>query len=287
MTTPPATLPPYGAHRPGLLFRATLAASRRVPRIPVIKQLSFLFRRIARAADGGHVDVRHWGLRLRLSPAGNISEGGFLFMPDRWDRAERQFLAERLHSGAVVVDVGSNAGGYLWWVQHVLGSEWRGVAVEPDPELRARLALNLAENDMAHVQLFGCGVAPEHGQARLRIHRENRGQNRLLVDGSAADGGEHDESAARSVVVRMIPLPELLKEADVERVDALKIDVEGMEPAILDDFLDRAPASLFPGAILMEATRSSPPHQALIERLEGLGYRARLRTQLNIALVRA
>lgn len=257
-----------------------LSVCRAIPSIPVIKQLRFLLRRMFRAFSGPYVDVEVWGLRLRLSPAGNRSEGGFLFLPHRWDGLEREFLASGLAPGAVFVDLGANAGGYLWWVQRQLGHEWRGVAVEPDPQLRARLEHNLAANDMDHVRVFPYAVGPEPGEASLRIDPVNRGQN-ALVGEREGYGGEQ-----AMVTVRIVPLPELLEEAGLERMDSLKIDVEGLEAAILEDFIDRAPPALLPNLILMEMARHSEPHDAAVRRLEGLGYEVVLRTTLNVGLVR-
>lgn len=278
---PDPPLPPWGAHRPGLLFRIVLRLSRAIPQIPVIKQLAFLLRRVGRSRHR-QVDVRHWGLRLRLLTAGNISESTFLFMPRRWDRREREFLARHLEPGAVFVDVGANAGGYLWWLQWVLGSEWRGLAVEPDPELRGRLRLNLEENAMRHVRVVGAAVGVRGGRSRIRIDPANRGRNVLLPpEAGAAGTGE----PARTVEVRVVPLLDLLEEAGLERVDALKVDVEGLEAEILDDFLDRAPDRLFPQLVLTEL-RDSPEHRALLERLDTRGYRVELRTRLNAGLRR-
>jgi FkbM family methyltransferase len=273
-----AAHPDWGRHRPPPAFRLVLAVSQRIPQVPGIKQLAFALRRIGRRLAADPVDVRHRGLRLRLRSRGNISEGTFLYMPGRWDRPERAFLASRLRSGAVFVDVGANAGGYLWWVQHLLGDRWTGVAVEPDPDLAARLRFNLATNGMDHVQLFPVAVGPTDGSARLRVDEENRGQN-ALVSGAGAD------VPGQVVDVRVVPLPELLEEAGVTRVDALKIDVEGMEPAILDDFLDRADPALRPGLILMELLDEAS-HRGLFDRLEAAGYRVALRTRLNVAFVR-
>lgn len=274
-----AEAPRWGAHRPGLPFRVVRGLSRAVPQLPLIKQLAFLLRRVGRSLHTW-VDVRHWGLRLRLRTAGNISESTFLFMPRRWDRPERRFLARHLRPGAVFVDVGANAGGYLWWVQRLLGSDWRGLAVEPDPELRARLRLNLYENGMTHVRVVAAAVGPTEGRSWIAIDPDNRGENVLVTE---APDGPGTGGSATTVEVRVVPLPELLDEEGLTRVDALKIDVEGLEPAILEDFLDRAPDRLLPQLLLTELP-SPPEGRRLLARLEDRGYRLELRTRLNAGL---
>ena len=273
--TGPGAAPPWGARRPGLVFRAALRASRAVPQWPVVRQLAFLFRRIARRAAADPVDVTHWGHRLRLLTRGNISESTFLFMPERWDREERRFLARELAPGAVVVDVGANAGGYLWWLLHLFGDDCRALAVEPDPGLRDRLRFNLATNGFDNVEVVGVAVGPEPGRGWLHVHRRNLGQSALLEEGAGA-----------GVPVPVRPLPELVREAGLPRIDALKMDVEGLEAAVLHDFYDRAPEAVWPRLLLVERN-PGPDHRALIGRLRELDYAEALATRLNVALRRA
>ncbi len=45
---------------------------------------------------------------------------------------------------------------------------------------------------------------------------------------------------------------EILEEASITHVDALKIDVEGFEDRVLTGFFKEAPASLWPGAVVIE-----------------------------------
>lgn len=233
--------------------------------MPVVKQLAFLVRRMARRVARDPVDVRHEGLRLRLRTRGNISESTFLFMPRRWDCRERSFLAAELAPDATFVDVGANAGGYVWCVLALLGDEGRVVAVEPDPALRARLRFNLETNRETRVTVVGAAVAARSGKGWLVRDPDNRGQNALSAEsGASAVTGTSTETEAGADVlpVPVRPLPEILEEAGVTRVDALKIDVEGMEPEILADFFDRAPEALWPRLILTEL-QATPDHHEL------------------------
>lgn len=287
--------PAWGAHRPGLTFRILVRASRAVPQVPLVKQLAFLLRRIARLVAADPVDVVHWGLRLRLLTRGNISESTFLFMPRRWDRSERRFLARELGPGAVFVDVGANAGGYLWWLLHLLGRDLRAVAVEPDPDLYRRLRFNLATNGFDHVAVVGAAVGPEAGEGWLRIDRRNLGESALAESptgppgpagaGWGRDPDERPGAGTDRVRVPVRRLPELVVAAGLSRIDALKIDVEGLEPPILQDFYDRAPEALWPRLLVVER-QPGPEHSALVARLEGLGYRQALASRLNVVLRR-
>lgn len=294
---PDAGSPAWGARRPGPLFRGLVLASRAVPQVPVVKQLAFLFRRMARRLVADPVDVVHWGLRLRLLTRGNISESTFLFMPRRWDRKERALLARELQPGAVFVDVGANAGGYLWWLLRLLGSDLRALAVEPDPGLCHRLQFNLATNGFGNVDVVRAAVGPEAGEGWLTIDPRNLGESALTTEPPPAASGQDrvegsppsergpEKAQARRVRVPVRPLPEIVEAAGLTRVDALKIDVEGLEAAILQDFYDRAPESLWPRLLVVER-QPGPAHQSLVARLGELGYREAVTSTLNVVLRR-
>jgi FkbM family methyltransferase len=276
----------WGTRRPGLLFRALLLATRAVPQLPVVKQLAFLLRRVARTVVEDPVDVVHWGHRLRLFTRGNISESTFLFMPARWDRPERELLERELRPGAVFVDVGANAGGYIWWVLRCLGEECRALAIEADPALCERLAFNLATNGWGNVEVVGTAVGVEPGEGWLKLDPGNRGQNVLADHPGDRPDPEEDRGLADGRVIR-VPvrrLHEIVTESGLPRIDALKIDVEGLEAAVLRDFFHRAPPSLWPGLLLVE--RQGPDHGALDARLTALGYEEALATRLNVVLRR-
>lgn len=312
--TAPST-PPWGAARPGLLFRACRTLARATPQLPVVKQIAFVFRRAARLVGPDPVDVEHRGLRLRLRTRGNISESTFLFMPRRWDREERRFLERELPSEPVFVDVGANAGGYVWFLLDRWGPQCRVLAVEPDPSLRERLRFNLRTNGLENVEVAAAAVGSTCGEGWLRIDPDNRGANALLREGgggpapdraapnsttagtpgaprepaSAGESAASPESAtstdSTAVRVPVRPLVDLVEEAGLRRIDGLKVDVEGLEPAILLDFFERAPAPLRPRVLLVE-WQETPEHAALARRLDELDYRHALETRLNAGFLR-
>lgn len=270
---------PWGHYRPTGLRRALLRLSRAVPAVPIVKQAAFLFRRAGRTGLAGPVDTTVWDHRLRLFPTGNLAEGRILFMPRQWDPVERAALARHLEEGSVFVDVGANAGGYVWWVRSAAGESATILAVEPDPELCAQLRFNLRANDARNVRLVQAAAGAEEGSRELHIDLRNRGRSTLLADGGA------DGEAARAEVVSVRPLADLVREAGLERIDALKIDIEGLEPPVLGHFFDTAEETLWP-RVLMTEIRDTPDHRALDAHLRTTGYDARVRTGRNVIWIR-
>lgn len=178
--------------------------------------------------------------------------------------------------GLVFVDVGANFGGYTWWVLHLLGDDCRIVAVEADPELGSSLQAHLDENEVRNVTVLPVAVGGGEGRAILRVDRRNRGE-------SALAGSTERPEEGIAVVVR--PLAALLGEQGLERVDLLKIDIEGMELPVLDSYFAQAPAASWPRRILCEL-KATPEHEALARLLHQRGYVVEARTRRNAAFMR-
>ncbi len=231
----------------------------------------------------GPVDVRAWGFKLRLKPRGSVSEARVLFLPRSWDRGERRALAPLLGPGSVFVDVGANAGGYVFWAASLCGKTGRVLAFEPDPALARQLRWNVAANAAEdRISVVEAAVAASPGRGTLLPGGRNSGENRL-ADGDAGEG----------TLVRVATLADAVREAGLERIDCLKVDVEGREADVLEPFFAAAPARLRPRVLLVEvdgprasagAAKSgegSASSSDLERWIAAQGYRLVLRTGLN------
>ena len=246
------------------------------PRLPFSYRLSLWLRSPIKHGTPHPLDVLVWGLRLRLLPRGNISETKMLFTPDIFDPEELAWLASYLGPDAVFVDVGANAGAYSWFMRSQFGKNIRIIAVEPDPEMRRRLAFNLLTNDIRNIEVCPVALSDTQGEAVLQLCEDQRGQN-ALVDQASAMG--------QTITVPVDTLANLFAARAVDRIDALKIDIEGHEVRALGHFFSHAPASLWPRALV---TEFKPETSADILRImEGAGYRRAKITKLNWLFERA
>lgn len=216
------------------------------------------------------LDVVTWGLRLRLLPKGNISETRLLFTPQWFDQEELEWLALRLDAGATFVDIGANAGAYSFFVRSRFGADVRIVAVEPDPEMQQRIAYNMASNGIDNIEICPVALSDSSGEAMLELQEGQRGQN-ALVDAP---------TAGRSMlVVPVNTLTNLLAERGVQRIDALKIDIEGHEHRVLGHFFAHAEPGLWPRALLTEFKPETGPE--ILRILQAAGYRRVKITRMN------
>lgn len=238
-------------------------------KLPLLYRIALILRRPLKYGADHAFDVTVWGLRLRLLPRGNISEAKVLFTPQFFDRAELDWLASHLLSNGTFVDIGANAGAYSLAMRSRFGAGIRILAVEPDPEMRRRIAFNLASNGIQNIEICPVALSDKQGEAQLELSVTQRGQN-ALVDAPAG---------ANTLTVPVDTLASLLQSRGVTRVDAFKIDVEGHEIRVLGHFFANAPQSLWPKAIVTEYKDDTCAE--ILRILGGAGYVQVRTTKLN------
>ncbi len=263
---------PWGAHRPRGWGGFWLKVARSFPGGWPWSRFALLARRVARRRMGGPVDTRVWGQRLRLFPDRSVSEARILFLPRSWDRAERRLLGEwALAPGFTFVDVGANVGGYSFWVASQMAPTGLVLAVEPNPSLARQLRYNVGANRAGdRICVVEAAVGAESGTGKLTVGARNSGENRLVDDAGSA--GE------ATVPVRVATLADLVEEAGIDRIDCLKVDVEGREAEVIQPYLSTEPRAAWPRYLIVELKgRRGELEQWITER----GYVRVLRTKLN------
>jgi FkbM family methyltransferase len=270
---------PFGSYAPSGVCAMILRATRQCPTGWLGKRLAFFLRALGvRALRGRPVDIESVGARMRLYPDSNVCEKRLLFTPQYFDPRERALLAERLSGEFVFLDIGASVGGYALFLAARAGARARILAVEPLPELFERLVYNIEQNVFANVKALSCALADRDGEITLFMNAHNRGEASMRVVSADARGAR--------VRVPAKSLLSILAEEGYERVDAIKLDIEGAEDLVLDPFFRDAAPALWPRLIVMEFSLLRAG-AALEQRLRGLGYREMLRTHENVAYERA
>ncbi len=262
----------WGAYRLAGWRKAWLAFCHRLPVWAGMRRVALWLRKPLKMALSDWADVTVWGLRLRLFPKGNLSEQRVLLMPQYFDRAERLALAGELAGGGVFLDIGANIGSYSLWAAS-LGAAVRVEAFEPDAELCNRLRFNLETNRLLdRVRVHNLALGSQRGAMFLERGEINRGQNRVVE--TAVEGAEE---------IRVETLTEFLREAGIDRITALKIDVEGHEVAVLKPLLEEVPRSAWPALIVCEIEKKyrSAAELAVWQLLVDAGYAMEKRARIN------
>jgi FkbM family methyltransferase len=268
------------------LDRAVIGITSRLPDNWLGLRLAILLRRVVTmrlSVDSG-LDIERWGLHMRLHPRDNGCEKGLLFTPQMFEVPERAELeAEIRKLGAagrpfVFVDIGANVGLFSLFVASCAGRNATILAFEPEPENIRRLKFNIDANPGLPIRVFPFALAERGGSVLLELDRRDRGGTRTLRE---SDGGLH----AGAFRAQCRPLLDVLMEERVQSIDALKIDVEGVEDTILAPFFRDAPKGLWPRLLIIEDTRNLWQIDLLSE-LIAIGYSVAARTKLNFILRR-
>jgi len=232
-----------------------------------------LIRRIITAGRAGPFDVEAFpGQHARLYPTENLSDKRVFAGVQFWDWAERAALGRAIRAAeepVYMVDAGANAGLYTLAVRaEARGKALNVLAIEPDPENLARLRFNIAASGARDdVRVAPIALSDRTGETRITTGHANRGELTVGDEGTP---------------VAMCPLLDAVREAGFPRIDALKIDIEGMEDQVLGQFLENAPKGLWPRLVILEVRRGEAT--PALHTLLGHGYVAEERTRMNAVL---
>lgn len=185
-----------------------------------------------------------------------------------FENAERLFVERLLVPGMIVLDIGAHHGFYTLLASKKVGSHGKVLAIEPSPREMRALRLNLRINRCRNVCVDSRALGEAAGEAKLHIviGRET-GCNSLRKPGS---------EPTKDIRVHVERLDRLLKDHRIERVDFVKLDVEGAELSVLKGASDLLRLFLRP-VILAEVQdiRTKPwgyPAREIVRFLVDLGY---------------
>ncbi len=245
-----------------LIERALLFYGTRLPNHPRKWWLLDRFRRSLGVDIDRDIEVNREGLRWSLNPA-DFEHAG-LFWAGAKDKWDLYHLRSILGPGSVFLDIGSNFGYYSLTLAAALNRQCKIHAFEPNPKTYSRLLRHIEWNGMRDViSAHQVALSDTEGAATLIERADNSGASRLGND-------------AAGVSVQMTTLDAFCRADAMERLDALKIDVEGYEARVLIG--GRATLSRFKPAIVIEfwttgLARAGSSVDEVAGVLDDLGYK--------------
>jgi FkbM family methyltransferase len=143
-----------------------------------------------------------------------------------FETGELAFAEGFLRPGMTVLDIGAHQGLYTLLASRRVRPSGRVFSFEPSPRERRALRLNLAINFCDNVAVQSLALGSEETTADLYVVDEyNTGYNSLKPPRVA--------QATRAVPVKIGTLDHWLGEKKIDRVDFIKLDVEGAELSVL------------------------------------------------------
>lgn len=206
-----------------------------------------LWPRLGAKAGSRQIEVA--GARL----AYRLNRGDIQGIREVW--IDRIYRMPAPHRFGVIVDLGTNIGLTSVWLQREYGADLL-IGVEPDPANAELARRNLRANGVPG-KVLQAAIGPSDGEARFSAPEGASNLGRLSSSGN---------------VVRQISMNTVLAElAPGQRIDLLKLDVEGAEQELLlagdISWLERVEA------IIAEFHPDRVDVPQLVASLEGHGFR--------------
>jgi FkbM family methyltransferase len=129
-----------------------------------------------------------------------------------------------------VIDAGANRGAFTDAFLQLHKPE-RVVLVEAIPELALKLQARY-EGD-PRISVLGAALSDRDGEARFEINRSEASSSLLPIDPRNSEWFSRDLNVANSIVVPTLTLATLMHREKLDRVDLLKLDLQGAERLVL------------------------------------------------------
>jgi FkbM family methyltransferase len=177
-----------------------------------------------------------------------------IFLTGLYDPNEFTYLDRILKPGGTFIDVGANMGLYTLFAAKRVAPHGAVVAIEPSSRDFSRLEAHLALNHLINVHSLKIAISNCSKEADLLIAPENiSGHNTLgyfAYDSVTPQGKER---------VRVERLDDVVQRIGLQRIDVLKIDIEGAELHALHGA--KKILKLFRPVILLEVFDRALKHQ--------------------------
>lgn len=170
--------------------------------------------------EHGYIAIKQTKHGLFMFNRNDLFIGRSLDLYGEWSESEIVLLSNFLQPGDTVIDVGANIGTHAIAFARAVGAGGSVVAFEPQRLPFHLLCGNAAINCLGHVQCRQQAVGSRRGTARVPVLSPDQPRNFGAVPLNTEFAGD---------VVEMVTLDSL----ELASCRLIKIDVEGMEPEVI------------------------------------------------------
>lgn len=180
-----------------------------------------------------------------------------IYVWQEWEPASSAIWLALLGTGQTVVDVGANKGWFSLLAARRVGPGGRVVSYEPLPRNWQDVEATAAANRHQHWKVRPVAASDHQGTAQLSSPRDAGGTGWGTLETRSQAGME-------SIEVEVVTLAQDLAAMGIERVDLLKMDIEGHELAAMRGLLPLLVEQKV-GSLLVEVHGNSLKEQGMRE----------------------
>ena len=161
------------------------------------------------------------GSKMFLDPGDSLD----LSINGVYGELDTQIVREQIKEGDIVIDVGANIGYYTLIFAQLVGKSGKVFAFEPEPKNFEILKKNIAINNYDNVIVEQKIVSEKNGKMKLYVSNSDIVGHRI----------QQMRDLENFVEVESVTLDDYMKKLSLDdKVNFIKIDVEGFEPNVLE-----------------------------------------------------
>jgi FkbM family methyltransferase len=198
-----------------------------------------------------------------------------VFWRGSYSSAELSWMGQVIKKDWVFFDIGANKGEFSLFAAKRL-TQGKVIAFEPVPSLCAELQQNILLNHFQQVRVVCKGLSDCQGEAIIYNAREKYDNEWNLGTYSIYQGNKTNTAFGK---IELMVLDDFVKSENMERLDLMKIDIEGAEWKMLQGA--RETIARFKPLILVELNAETTAAAGytpidILDFLKGFGYRFRI-----------
>jgi len=187
--------------------------------------LSIISRVEARFTPRGIFLLNRQGVKMYVD-SNDTALGRRLVNSDAWEPYETELFRQSIRPDMAIVDVGANIGYYSLVAAKILNGTGKVIAFEPVPRSYQLLVKSIQQNQFKNIVSVQRALSDINSTRELFLDARNYGicsfSEKIVPESTGP------------IAVETVTLDSYLKKLGVQRVDLLKVDVEGAEALVLE-----------------------------------------------------
>jgi len=163
--------------------------------------------------------IYNFGLCLDNSSGNEIYHLGF------YEPATVHFIQNCLQPGQTFIDVGSSIGIMTFTSALCIGTKGKVFAFEPNPQRFENLLDGIRINGFSNIKAVNLGLGKE--EADMKLYHDLYSPSMVKTDASE-----------KYNIVKVVRFVDFAKDNQIEKIDFVKIDVEGFEDQVVEGMMD-------------------------------------------------
>jgi len=163
-------------------------------------------------------------LKMELDPREYIQAMIYLF--GNFEPATIKYLENTIKKDDIVIDIGANVGYHTLIFSYLAGYNGKVYAFEPEPINYKTLKKNIEINNLNNIEAVNKAVSDKKAELDFYVSNSfNKGTHSLVYNPV-----QHSKVPIK---IECLPLSEFIEHNNINRIDFIKIDVEGAEYEVI------------------------------------------------------